>query len=365
MHNEAQIILQQVFNKRSLNDVTIGELKALTEQYPYFNAAQFLLAKKIRLEKAEADSSLSRDSVGQSDSVSHADSSKHPALFFHNPLWFNFLMKQEFKSNEIGVEDELVLDSKHLAEETEILEETEEPEVSGESDIAEVNGVAEKPEIAQSSESVLNSELQSGAADFTENKFEGQSTNNPEPDRNFLHEGQSEPEVIASNELTGEGRNYDNSEDQIVNEPVEQNQRIEESLKQSSLEQKKPTDESLEFEPFHTIDYFASQGIKLQQADLSKDKFGQQLRSFTEWLKSMKKIPAPSPDDTGDPVVQEQVIQFAQVSNETREIITETMAEVWSLQGNRQKAIEIYKKLSLLNPAKSAYFASKIDKLNS
>jgi len=103
----------------------------------------------------------------------------------------------------------------------------------------------------------------------------------------------------------------------------------------------------------------------LQQADLSKDKFGQQLRSFTEWLKSMKKIPAPSPDDSGDPVVQEQVIQFAQVSNETKEIITETMAEVWSLQGNRQKAIEIYKKLSLLNPAKSAYFASKIDKLNS
>lgn len=304
MHNEAQIILQQVFNKRSLNDVSISELKTLTEQYPYFNAAQFLLAKKIRQEKSEVNSA------------------KHPALFFHNPLWFNFLMKQEFKSNDQVVEDELVLDSKNLAAETEAAEEFE-----------QING----NEIPEES-----TELKSG---------DNHQPEIQEIQTSFVQDGQDEVEVNEQNDYR--------DDDQI------QNQKIAESLKQTSLEQKKPTDESLEFEPFHTIDYFASQGIRLQQADLSKDKFGQQLRSFTEWLKSMKKIPAPSPEDTGDPVVQEQVIQFAQVSNETKEIITETMAEVWSLQGNRQKAIEIYKKLSLLNPAKSAYFASKIDKLNS
>lgn len=362
MHNEVQIILQQVFNKRSLNDVSISELKELTEQYPYFNAAQFLLAKKIRLEKAEAGSSLSLDSAGQSAIVAHPDGSKHPALFFHNPLWFNFLMKQEFKSNEFGVEDELVIDSKHLAEETET---SEEIEVPGETDAAEEIAEAENQGHRQFSEPELSTDQPSGAEDLTEIKYEDQSNNNEETDPEILQEVHSESDIIASNDFSGEEQSIDNSEDKSVNEHPEQNQRIEESLKQSSIEQKKPTDESLEFEPFHTIDYFASQGIKLQQADLGKDKFGQQLRSFTEWLKSMKKIPAPSPDDTGDPVVQEQVIQFAQVSNETKEIITETMAEVWSLQGNRQKAIEIYKKLSLLNPAKSAYFASKIDKLNS
>lgn len=361
MHNEAQIILQQVFNKRSLNDVSISELKALTEQYPYFNAAQFLLAKKIRLEKAEINS-VSHSGAQNSAEPRNQNSAKHPALFFHNPLWFNFLMKQEFKSNDTVVEDELVLNSKHLAEDPEIFEETE---ILGEPDAAEEINSAEKPEPGKSSEPVFNSEQESGASELNHNKFEDLSVNNPDPDRTFLHEDQSEPEVIASDNFTGEGQNFDSSEEPIANELVDQNQKIAESLKQSSIEQKKPTDESVEFEPFHTIDYFASQGIKLQQADLSKDKFGQQLRSFTEWLKSMKKIPAPSPDDNGDPVVQEQVIQFAQVSNETKEIITETMAEVWSLQGNRQKAIEIYKKLSLLNPAKSAYFASKIDKLNS
>jgi hypothetical protein len=352
MHNEAQIILQQVFNKRSLNDVSISELKELTEQYPYFNAAQFLLAKKIRLEKGEAEASISRDLEAHSDIVSNPHSAKHPALFFHNPLWFNFLMKQEFKSNEIGVEDELVLDSKHLAEESEISEESGVPSEIG---VQDKSGVSSETGVSDIIEVPVE----------TDEAKENDVTENPEPGHPFLNEAQSELEITASEVVIDEGQNFDNSEDEIVKEPVEQNQKISESLKQSSIEQKKPTDESLEFEPFHTIDYFASQGIKLQQAELGKDKFGQQLRSFTEWLKSMKKIPPPSPDDTGDPVVQEQVIQFAQVSNETKEIITETMAEVWSLQGNRQKAIEIYKKLSLLNPAKSAYFASKIDKLNS
>jgi hypothetical protein len=39
------------------------------------------------------------------------------------------------------------------------------------------------------------------------------------------------------------------------------------------------------------------------------------------------------------------------------------MAEVWVKQGNKDKAIEIYNKLSLLNPAKSAYFASLSEQL--
>jgi hypothetical protein len=39
------------------------------------------------------------------------------------------------------------------------------------------------------------------------------------------------------------------------------------------------------------------------------------------------------------------------------------MAEVWERQGNREKAMEVYNKLSLLNPSKRAYFAAKIDSL--
>jgi hypothetical protein len=42
------------------------------------------------------------------------------------------------------------------------------------------------------------------------------------------------------------------------------------------------------------------------------------------------------------------------------EVVTETMADVWIKQGEIEKAIDIYNKLSLLNPSKSDYFAAKI-----
>jgi len=44
-------------------------------------------------------------------------------------------------------------------------------------------------------------------------------------------------------------------------------------------------------------------------------------------------------------------------------VVTEAMAEVWEKQGNAVKAQELYEKLSLLDPAKSAYFAAKIEHL--
>lgn len=120
------------------------------------------------------------------------------------------------------------------------------------------------------------------------------------------------------------------------------------------------------FQSYHTIDYFASQGIRLQQADLGKDKLGQQLKSFTEWLRSMKKLPSTevetvhTPEDASR---QQIVIRSAENSIVEKEVLTEAMAEVWAKQGNRQKAIDTYNKLSLLNPSKSAYFAAKIDQL--
>ncbi len=119
--------------------------------------------------------------------------------------------------------------------------------------------------------------------------------------------------------------------------------------------------EPLVFQSYHTIDYFASQGIRLQQSDLNKDKFGQQLRSFTDWLRSMKKLPStPTDASFGNDTV---VIRHAANSIEEKEILTEAMAEVWAKQGNRERAIATYTKLSLQNPHKSAYFASKIDQL--
>ncbi len=117
------------------------------------------------------------------------------------------------------------------------------------------------------------------------------------------------------------------------------------------------------FEPYHTVDYFASQGIKFREEDRPKDKFALQLKSFTEWLKGMKKLPVSERAANVETRSEQKVEQLAETSLKEREVLTEAMAEVWEKQGSPEKAIEIYNKLSLLEPAKSAYFAAKIEEL--
>ncbi len=115
------------------------------------------------------------------------------------------------------------------------------------------------------------------------------------------------------------------------------------------------------FEPLHTTDYFASQGIKLSEEVQITDKLGKQLKSFTEWLKTMKKVH--DNRQSADAPLDVSVQNMAEKSNVEQEILTETMAEAFLQQGKRDKAIETYQKLSLLNPAKSAFFAAKIENL--
>ncbi|MBI3137993.1 MAG: hypothetical protein HYZ15_05375 [Sphingobacteriales bacterium] len=119
----------------------------------------------------------------------------------------------------------------------------------------------------------------------------------------------------------------------------------------------------LSFEPYHMVDYFASQGIRFKEEDKPSDEFGKQLKSFTDWLKTLKRLPVTELGNAISAQAEQKVEQMAGQSITEREILTEAMAEVWEKQGNTLKAIGIYSKLSLLEPAKSPYFAAKIEAL--
>ena len=60
--------------------------------------------------------------------------------------------------------------------------------------------------------------------------------------------------------------------------------------------------------------------------------------------------------------VAEEIRTEAELSGDD-DVVTEDLAEIYLAQGLCDEAIAIYRKLSLLNPEKSVYFASLIDKI--
>jgi hypothetical protein len=235
------------------------------------------------------------------------------AVYFNNPLWLNYLLATEKSSVKIpsNTEEETkpllrrVIEeeqqSQNYKEESQIAVHTKEPEVI----------------IAAPEEEIY-------AANTTEEAMRQ------------AEDEEKQKEVIASV-----------LEDQLA-------------------EFKKPVTADTELkivsEPYYTVDYFASQGIKVDLTQ-PQDKLGSQLRKFTDWLKQMKNVKTETSDLGTDPEVENMIQGIAKTSNETKEIVTETMAQVLIKQGKTDKAIQLYIKLSFLNPDKSAYFAAKIEQL--
>lgn len=129
------------------------------------------------------------------------------------------------------------------------------------------------------------------------------------------------------------------------------------------IEKIEAKDQPLVFEPYYTVDYFASQGIKTVLEEKPKDRLGQQLKSFTEWLKTIRQMPPQQIAAMNDTSSEEKVVQLATHSLAEENVDTEAMAEVWIKQGEPEKAMKIYQKLSLLNPSKSSYFAVLIENI--
>jgi hypothetical protein len=162
---------------------------------------------------------------------------------------------------------------------------------------------------------------------------------------------------------TGEPVEYsDDSEEGANGQMQELSERFGEQQKLLTAFNAKNAD-SIVFTPYHMVDYFASQGIKLILEDNPPDQFGKQLKSFTDWLKVMKKLPPQPSSEKEDEKVNEQIRHFAAHSVEERDILTESMAEVLAKQGMYENAIALFQKLSLIYPPKSAYFASRIEQL--
>jgi hypothetical protein len=346
MQQHIHTIVKHFFQKDSLQEVPEQALQQFTEEHPYSSVGHWLLAKKLHQSSAER----------------YETQSARAATWFNNPLWLNWTLEDQEKAPET-----LIIPA--LSKEQSIIT-TPAPEI-----------VIQEPEIETMAVQAPEPEQEIIAVPETPVVEEPVATISTEPEEELETEilipGVSEPVSLVEETLSPVKEPENQLEEAEKPEAVEEApDPVEEGTPPSppiavgmlKLDEFKPSLSEAEepiFEPYHTIDYFASLGIKLRQEDL-KDKLGIQLKSFTEWLRSMKRITPTASEmnaNAFDETMQQSIQEIAGHSVEGKEVLTEAMADVWAKQGNRQKAIAIYEKLSLLNPVKSAYFAAQIEKL--
>ena len=328
MENRFDALAEQVF-KKNLDDCHADEIRQLAEEFPYFTPAYLLLLRKLKTNSEEYRSVYQKAILYNSDPLS-----------FERLINDNRFEQDEFVTTDKfkGKDDVPEMVSNRYTETFyENEEDNRKSEFNKEDASGSINSTDENEIIAYP----LTSSLQNENIDVKE-------------ESNELKENELEVDVSSDESIgTNEGVDSEESNDVELKE-IKWNLNLDSEPKGT-----------LSFEPYHTVDYFASQGIKLSQEDNSQDKFGKQLKSFTEWLKTMKKLPESEVSVNLDRNVETKVEHLASGSLEDSEVVTEAMAEVWLRQGNRSKALEVYNKLSLQNPSKKAYFAAKIEQFNS
>ena len=280
---ETDYMIQSLFQRESMDEMTLDELKSHAEAFPYSSIIQFLYTCKLK----------SQYHLDFPEAVSKT------ALFFDDSSWLNYQLREE---GEKGNFRKILYGSQHNdANEVEGVEEVEEVEgLNLPAEGREVEGVEE--------------------VDFDEN--EG---------------GFHDPAIVQAIE------------------------KIE--LQDPNTNPASGTNKDFEFQltPYHTIDYFASLGIKINMEN-EKDELSLKVKSFTAWLKTMKRL-QPGPETVTVKDIQSILNTQNDKENQPEAILTEAMAEVYLKQGLREKAIDVYDKLSLQNPLNSHKFADKISQI--
>jgi len=302
--------------KKPLHECSVDELQQIARQYSYFGPVQLLLAKKL----SEGSQEQGNNSAQYEEQVQTA------SLYFQNRVWLHHLLNTNGGST------------------TNPGDRVEETKMETLPANEEQNTPVELMTSENKEDEIIHEPVKEEITEPIENAGEM-------PQISVEHAGHDPVREINDEELSDVAGKEETIEQPEF--PVEMP-----SLKIEPLQ----ATTSLLFEPFHTVDYFASQGIKFREEEKPKDRFGIQLKSFTEWLKTLKQSPVAA-IATSDSMGEKKVEQMAEFSIAERHVITEAMAEVWKKQGNKARAEEIYRKLSLLDPSKSSYFAAKIEEL--
>jgi hypothetical protein len=407
MQHELNHTVQELMGARGLDEVSRNDLSALVSKYPYSAVLHLLYSKKLQL----------------AQDPRYGDSVARTALYFSNPHWLHHLLRPKTSRQALQEMEEAFTAhaqdttpepaEQTMAEQSPALPEPEMFRPDAEPELTEVlvpepggEKAMEMPVIAensQESEADLLPELESenqeltagAAAEDTDQPFdEGHSQANGEEAVTYVHPSEEVQEGLESTAMeeaapaaewqapdirpleaapempdfglppidTAETEKSPYVAETVSSEPLPSP--IPEAVLPSGPVAPPAETGLIPLEPYYTIDYFASQGIQLSEEE-KQDQLGSKLKRFTAWLKTMKKIhPDKSRPVIGGVQSEDHIREGAEHSNDLSEVITEAMAEVYLKQGLKEKALEIYRKLSLLEPSRSTTFAAKIAELN-
>src|SRR5689334_21865386 len=351
MNNAVNELVRSIVKKNTLAECSVSELQRLTTQYPYFGPVQFLLARKLKEE----------------NSSQYTKQSQKAILYFQDELWFDYVTSSRL--NEVvfsknNVEAEVIPVQPLMAtEETtaEVAENIETVPGSSADDIAIVEEKIIEPIIRHAEEVTAPAEEAAKVAESGEDDEEPEPIaesvevveQRSEPVQPAIHEkapveyddgsysSQPEIKIEGVHEQPAEPMGSEDLNNEAEETPVNTNLPPLPGLK---IEPFNPETAKLSVQPYHTVDYFASLGIQSKEEEKPKDRFGQQLKNFTEWLKTLKKVPEAAPGSAPAATGPEdkKVSQMAAHSLDEKEVVTEATADVWQKHGNHEKAIDTY-----------------------
>ena len=303
MQHHIQTLVKHFFHKETFRQVTVQELQGFADAHPYSAIGQLLFTQKLQ----------------ETGAQNFREQAEKTSLYFHDPIWPGLLLKiidhptddQSAIMDTPQEEPVIALNIGNLADHSAGIAAADiQEEVITETDIP-----VEEPPVNE----IINTD------NITEISVQ---ENQPVPDQEEISEIPVTGDVPVVSETTIDNSaenipgNMPAEEEAVHTEPVPEEIVTETSVAETAIpatgteepaatmetntgsdlgtpfDKAIPGNNEITFEPFHTIDYFASQGIKLRAEDLSKDKLGKQLKSFTEWLRSMKRIAPVSGYDT-------------------------------------------------------------------
>lgn len=402
------LLFESIFKRKLSALDNLEYLTQITNEYPYFSAAQFFLLLKTGKETTDYQQQAAKTSI-----------------LFNNPYWLQFQM-QEIGQDASGINNTGFADNNQSLPvptlENNLPDMTELNGSGDNNETGNINNPETEEGISNEDASINNNdELPSQPKETAIDILEGNESGSTINESVILHPAETTEDIVSENttglitneniildqeinvaeikpgteaapiteyefnavnsepivshepEIGGEiidtipSGHFNNESSPLENEAETEDETINEQEIEPlnfklNIGPVNTTEDKITYEPLHTSDYFASLGIKLSGEIQPTDKLGIQLKSFTEWLKTMKKIHGNQlPQQSG--LADISIQKLAEQSNKEDAVVTEAMADVLLQQGKAEKAIEVFKKLSLLNPSKSAYFAAKIDQL--